>query len=83
MSISNNKSEKSYNIEALIEYSNALALGSPDAPEWEDLKLLSDHLNKLLEVRNEELETLRQHQEVIASQRLALDKELEKPLRRS
>lgn len=78
MSISNKISEEFNNFEALIEYSNRLALGPPDAPEWENLELLSGHLNNLLEVRNEELEVLRQHQAAVAAQRLLLDKELEK-----
>lgn len=78
MNISNKKSEGSINIERLFEYSTTLALGPSDAPEWEELELLSDHLNKLLELRNEELEVLRQHQAAVAEQRLVVNTELEK-----
>jgi len=78
MSTSNKKSEDFNNIEALIDYSKRLALMPPDAPEWEDLVYLSDHLTKVLEVRNEELEALMQHRAAVAAQRLSLDNELEK-----
>jgi Flp pilus assembly CpaE family ATPase len=78
MSNTNKYLEEPNLIEAIIEYSETLALGPPDAPEWADLELLADHLNTLFEARNEELEALRQHQAVIAAQRISLASELEK-----